>query len=488
MKKTSPSRSSLRWGSALSVLTLALAGCAVGPDYRRPDVPVPTNWQATQAQVGTASTPNSQANWWSQFKDPVLTSLQDAAERDNPTLTQAVAAIDKARATATSARAAGLPSLSASGSVKRSGTKQADVSTSNQGSPITTRSGGLDASWELDLFGSVRRSVESANALLDARQADWQDARVSLAAEVATDYVDYRACQLKQKAYEDEATSQQETARLTSIAVKAGFTAKADGQLADASHASAKATAIAQQSECDVLVKTLVSLTGLEEPTLRQQLGQGGQVLPLPAALAVSSVPAQLLSQRPDIVVKERELASYSAKIGVAEAARYPSLSLSGAITATAVAGLSTVPWSFGPALSLPVFDGGSSAANVKSAQADYDSALASYKQSVRDAVKEVEQALVRIDSATKRESEVRASAEGYRAYYKATEINWHAGGVSLLDLETARRQAISAELSLIELQQNRVDYWIALYKALGGGWRSENTSADTVAAKDTLQ
>jgi len=139
------------------------------------------------------------------------------------------------------------------------------------------------------------------------------------------------------------------------------------------------------------------------------------------------------------------------------------------------------VPWSFGPTLSIPIFNGGALSAKVESARASYDSALATYKSSVRNAVKEVEQALVRLDGAVRREDDARASAAGYRAYFTASEQNWRAGGTSLLNLETARRNAITAELNLISLQQARVDYWIALYKAMGGGWNAApqtNTTA----------
>jgi len=157
----------------------------------------------------------------------------------------------------------------------------------------------------------------------------------------------------------------------------------------------------------------------------------------------------------------------------VAEASRWPSLSLTGSIAVSHVAGVATTPWSLAPALSLPLFNAGSSAAKVDSARADYDSALASYKSNVRTAVKEVEQALVNLDSAARREGDARTSAIQYRSYFRASEINWQSGRIGLLDLEIARRTAISAEISLIDVNQTRVDQWITLYKALGGSWQS---------------
>lgn len=450
---------------AVSLLcgALLLAGCASGPDYRQPTLPLPAQWQT--AQSGKRA---DLANWWTQFDDPKLDALQNAAQQDSPTLAKATAAIDKARANRSSAQASLWPSLNASTNATTSGSLKNGTGTSR------TTTGALDTSWELDLFGKTRRATESATALLQAREADWHDARVSLAAEVAGDYVDYRACRIKQKYYEEQAQSQAKTSELTQLSAKAGFTSTADAQLAQASTASTRSTALSQKAECEVLIKTLVALTGMEEQALRQTLGQDTASLPQPQGLQVTQVPANLLRQRPDIVSAERELASTSALIGVAEAARWPSLTLSGSIGLSATRGASTTaPWSFGPALNLPIFDGGSIAANIKSAKADYDSALATYRQIVRDAVKEVEQALVRLDSMAQREVEASKSAEGYRAYLTATETNWRAGGASLLDLETARRSAIAAEVSLLELQQNRLTYWIALYKAVGGGWQT---------------
>ena len=193
----------------------------------------------------------------------------------------------------------------------------------------------------------------------------------------------------------------------------------------------------------------------------------------------MTSVPANLLRQRPDVASAERSLASGSALIGVAEAARYPSFTLSGALSLSAASGSALqAPWSFGPAVTLPLFNGGKIDAGVKSARADYDAALAVYRQSVRNAVKEVEQALVRLDSMAQREQEAQKSADGYRYYLAASEENWRVGRGSLLDLETSRRSAISAQVSRLQLQQNRLDYWIALYKAMGGGWYADKGDA----------
>ena len=201
-----------------------------------------------------------------------------------------------------------------------------------------------------------------------------------------------------------------------------------------------------------------------------QALDAGKAGVPRPDALSVQALPAQAISQRADVASLERELAASSAEIGAAEAALYPSLSLSGSIGRSSTSGIAFTPWSFGPTLDLAVFDAGKRRANVDSAKASYDSALASYRQGVRTAVKEVEQALVNLDAAARRAQETARAADEYRKYVQALDAGWHAGTNSLLELEEGRRSAIAAEVEAITLQQDQVSDWIALYKALGGG------------------
>lgn len=453
------------------LLALGLTACTtVGPDYRQPpNLALPSTWEAPQAAPATPADNRLQDLnlWWNTFADPALNALLTAAQEANPTLDKAAAAIAKARANRSAEESAVQPTATAGAN--------AAVSGSLHGTTSTTRSRGasLDASWELDLFGKTRRAVESAAAELQARQAEWHDARLSLAAEVADAYVDYRATRLKLNYYRDQATSQAKTCELTQLSAQAGFSSRTDALLADASLSSTRGTALAQEEESEILIKTLTALTGMPERKLRRTLGEEDTALPHPREFRVTTVPADLLRQRPDVVAAERGVASANARIGVAEAAKYPSLTLAGSI-GLADGGGTTLPWSFGPSLTVPLFNGGRLAANVKSAEADYVSALADYRQTVRAAVKEVEQALVRLDSAARREEEARRSAAGYRAYLTATEDNWRAGRASLLDVETARRSTLTAEVNLLELQQNRLRYWIALYKAVGGGWNRE--------------
>jgi len=461
-----------------------MAGCSAFPEYVRPAIKTPEHWQAKRADDGRS---NELFDWWRQFDDPILTRLLQTAEKDNPTLGQALASIASARASLAGAEAGGLPSLTGKTAYSRSKGGSASGSTSQTatgtsasfGSGITQiLSGSLDANWELDLFGKFEFSRQAEQARLAADELTWHNAKVSLAAEVASDYVGYRACELSATAYQNAIASKQETSRLTTVLARAGLSAPADAVLAEASLYASESSLIAQRVECDKMVKSLVALTDLAEPELCALLA-GGRGIPTPAQFQVDSVPADLLTQRPDLAADERKLAAAGADIGSAVAKRYPSVSLTGSIgkrkTETTGLTLSSNTWSIGPTITLPIFDGGELRSKVDSAEAGYAGALATYQSDIRAAIKEVEQALVNLRGAEQREIAEGRSAEQYRQYFQAAEINWRSGGLSLLSLEDARGQMINQEISHITQQQSRVQYWIALYKALGGGWRADD-------------
>jgi outer membrane protein, multidrug efflux system len=476
---------------ATGTLALLSACAAVGPTYRAPTadtLALPSTWQAALPHQGQAA---QLQGWWARLGDPVLTELQVAANANNPSMHKAAAQIASARASLASSQAAGSPTLTGNGSATRANTgTRTDTGTGAGTGTNTTLRAGLDASWELDLFGSVRRQVEAGEATAQAREADWNDTRVSLAAEVATDYITYRACLSTLQLARDDAASRQSTARITTGSYRAGASSSADAALAEASAANARANLLAQTAECELEVKALVSLTGLAEPALRVLLARAADRSLQAAPFEVQSLPVALLSQRPDLVAKERALAAASASIGAAEANRYPRLSLSGSIGRSVVAPGSgqvlSTPWSFGPSLSLPLFDGGAAKASVRSAEASYTLALADYRQAVSTAVKEVEQNLVRLTSAEAREADLQRSADGYRTVANATEASWRAGSESLLSYEQTRRDAISAAQSLITVQRDRLLYGVALYKAVGGGWDATATAAAAAAITTT--
>lgn len=458
-------------------LTVAwLVGCTSTGELKPSGSALAGYWHATLPHGGRSS--DLQA-WWASFKDPSLDGLLRLAELKNPSIQQAVANIDKARATFDSARAGLLPSLDGSASATREGNKGDAI---NKIAAGTVKSGALDSSWELDLFGKIKKQTQAAALRANGEVWSWHDARVSVAAEVGDYYVQYRACRQLERLYRDELASQTETIRATEKSAQSGFTSTGDLALARASAAASSSSLTAQRGDCEILVKSLAQVAGSDELAIRQLLDRGNNRIPQPSAVRVTAIPAQVLRQRPDVTALEAEVAATIADVGAAKADLYPSLSLSGSISVSqsTVTGRS-LPWSFGPALSIPLFDGGTKRAAVRSSIADYDLAVANYKSGVLTAVADVETALVRVDTALRRIGDAKTAADNYQSYFRSVDQNWKSGGVSILDREEARRSAQSAAITLIEIRRDAVRYWIALYKSLGGGW-----SAPIVAPAST--
>jgi multidrug efflux system outer membrane protein len=445
----------------LAASLAVLGGCAVGPTYQAPQVAGSSAWQAPQPAGAKAV---NLVDWWGQFDDPVMAELVQAALATHPSLARAQARIAQARAQAGVDRSAQFPGL-----VGNVG-EQREAMWHGGAQNLNTRN--LDARWELDLFGGRAAANEASRARWAASEADEQAARVSLAAEVADTVVDVRACRLVVAIFEQDVRSHGLTTDLTRLKMKAGFSSTSDAALSDAATADARQRMQAQRARCDLDVKALVALTDVPEPTLRARLAARDS-LPQPATIVVDAVPAHALSQRPDVVAAERRLRAASADINVAEAARYPSLSLEGTIGRIESSGSGAVfsGWSLLGGLTAPLLDAGGRRAGADAARARYDEALADWQQTVRDAVRETEEALVRLDDTGKREDDIAASARDYASFVGASDDRYRAGPGNLFDVEQARRTALGARVNLITVQRDRVVAWIALYKTLGGGW-----------------
>jgi multidrug efflux system outer membrane protein len=455
-------------------VAIALSGCAIVMPPAKVDAAPPVQWQAPLPHGGAVG---SLAHWWQQQGDPLLVELIEAAQNVSPTVAQALARVESARAQRTTANAALLPKLDASVSASR-GVSQPDV-------PVaTSQSVGLQASWELDLVGANRAVSNAADAQFQGTQAQWHDARVSVAAEVANTYYSYSTCiQLLGVARQD-AASRQETARLTALTAQAGFAAPSVAALARASAADGASRVTQQQAACDLDTKALVALTGLAEPDLRSKLAaapaQGRQAQPV----AIASVPAQTLGQRPDVFAAERDVVLASAQVGSAKAQRYPRLTLNGSVGALRYSSMGRETnldtWSFGPlAVTLPLFDGGQRKANVVSAEAAYAQSVSVYRGKVRQAVREVEEALVNLQSTDARQQDAAVATAGYAESLAATRARFDQGLASLVELEDARRNALSAQTAQLSLGLERNRAWVSLYRALGGGFEPERLSTD---------
>lgn len=453
------------------VLACLLAGCAAPPPAAPPVTP-PPQWHAPLPHDGTVA---GLAAWWRQLGDPLLADLVAAAQAASPSVSAAGARIEQARAERVAAGAVLLPTLDANAAAARGD--------SQPPAPLaTTVQAGVQAAWEVDLFGANRQAARAAQARLDGAEAGWHEARVAVAAETANSYLALRSCERQVLVAQRDARSRSETARLAGLSAQAGFTAPADAALARAGAADAARRATQQRAQCEIEVKALVALSGMAEPLLRERLATPWQE-PASAIPAVPAVPAALLAQRPDIYRAKRELAAASAEVGIAQAQRLPRLTLAGSIAAGSarVGGVTTdlQTWSIGPlALSVPLFDGGRRAANVDAARARHADAAAQYAARVRQAVREVEQALVQLESARARQQDARAAHEGYTASLAATQARYDSGLASLPELEESRRVALAAETALLALQQERLAAWVALYRAVGGGWSAPGAPA----------
>jgi NodT family efflux transporter outer membrane factor (OMF) lipoprotein len=455
--------------------TVLLAGCASTistPLPKRDAQPVATQWHAPLPHGGQLT---DLSQWWAQFDDPLMLRLIEAGQQVSPTVAQASARIADARAARVSSRAARMPSLGAGTEASRG--RQAFGSAGPM-SVATLSTAGLQASWELDLFGASRAATNAAQARLESSEAGWHDARVSVAAEIATTYVELRACEAQVRQAELDAKSRVVTSLLTSLAAEAGFQAPAAVHLANASAAQGHVTLLQQRAQCDLLVKALNALTAQDETALRHDLVAGTGLLRRPAELQITSIPAEVLAQRPDIHAAARDVIAASAEFNEAQARRWPRIALAGNIGTTFISsgGVSTdgTVWSIGPVtVTLPLFDGGTRRANAEAARARYDAAAIIYSARLREAIRDVESALVMLDSTAKRSEGALIAVQGFKHSYSAIEASYEAGIANLFDLEDARRGLVAAQSAMIELQRERISAWIALYRALGGGWSS---------------
>ncbi|MFN5801600.1 MAG: efflux transporter outer membrane subunit, partial [Burkholderiales bacterium] len=466
---------------------LGTGGCAVGPDYIKPapfgSVAMAT-WVAPLPHHGSSV---ELVNWWQRWNDPVLVELLAQAQRQNRSIAQSSARITQARAAYRAATSALLPSAAANASDNRSKGGQGELGATGN-TLERSRSLSLDAAWELDVVGGTRRGREAAAQRALARESDWHDARVSIAAEVAATYVNLRACEVLLGGYRIDVASRAETAQLTKLKVNAGFEAPANAALTDASAAEARARLAQQQANCDLSIKSLAELTALDETQLRAKLMASTAKLPSPTGFAISVIPAAAISQRPDIASAERELMAASNDIGLAMADRFPRVSLTGSIgfSENSGSGYDTRgrTWSYGPAISLPIFDMGRRAANVDGARARFEESIAAYQGKTLRAVREVEEALVRLDSAERREKDANMALVGYQQFLTAAAARVREGAGSLTELEEARRAVVQAQGVAVGVTLDRLVGWINLYKAVGGGWSAAHPNNDVEAKR----
>lgn len=466
------------------VFSAALLGaCAVTPPVD-PASPAlsrgPGQWfiPATAHQGNTASL----TQWWGQFNDPVLVKWIAQAQAQSPTLATARAQVFAARAALQTTEVLAGPQVAAVASVSRG---QSSYTAETLGTSLGL---GLQASWAIDLWGGNRAGVAQAGAQQTAALAGWHDARVLVASEVAQAYFAQRLCQVQQRVVERDRDSRAVTAQAAGHTERAGLTAPAVAALAQASAADSVARARQQSDLCERQIKALVALTGLPEPDVRAALATAPDSYTSAAvenALAVKAVPMDTLRQRPDVARAQAGWVASAQGVGVARADMLPSLSFSGSWLrnrfSSSATDTSFNTWSIGPlSMTVPVVGRGALQARTDAAEAQYKASGQAYAATLRQAVAEVEQALVSLDGLRLREQSTAAALAGYTQSFKATEARYKVGFANLNELEEARRLQLNAESGTVALQQERINTWISLYVALGGGFDPETNLSAT--------
>jgi len=470
--------------AGLSAVVLLAAGCAVGPDYREPTPPTPDTWHSLeQSGVRVEEGADALAAWWKAFEDPILDSLIERALAENKSLEQARARVLEARARRGAAAGSFFPSINASGGVNRTDSDARFVDP-DEGliarNNDETYTAGLDASWELDIFGGRRRAYEAASASLAATEADLRDVLITLLGDVALNYTSVRAAQARLDFAERNLAAQAELLDITRWRAEAGLATALEVEQAETSYQQTRAQIPALESNLSQAMNRLAVLTGQLPGTLHELLSERKPV-PVASSEVVASVPAEVLRRRPDIRAAERRVAAQSAQVGVATAALYPSFSLSGSIGWQALSASDVFDGSrtdrLGLSLRLPIFAGGALWQNLRAQYAVLDQAVAAYEQTVLQAFEEVENALLAWAKEQKRREALLEATEAARRARELALVEYNSGLVDFQTVVSADRQLISLEDSLAVSDGELTSNLIRLYKALGGGWSVFPTS-----------
>ena len=462
----SPGRNPRSASFALPALALALvlAGCSSLQPHSAdvPAVPVPAGWSA--ASGGAAATPLAQ--WWGRLGDAELTALITEALAANTSVRSAQAALRQSRALVDVQTAGTLPQIGASASAQRS---RASGSTGN------SYSAGFDASWEPDVFGRLHAGVTATEADARAAEASLADVQVSLAAEVAVNYIELRGLQQRLQIARSNLASQQETLQIAQWRLQAGLTTSLVTEQARAAAEQTAAQVPALQSSLAQSRHSLAVLTGQAPAALDARLAATAPVPTAPNDLALD-IPAQTLRQRPDVRAAEHRVAAAVARVAQADAARYPDFSLSGslglrALTLGTLTGGNSVASALAASLSASLFDGGAAKAQVRSQQAALEQVRVGYEAAVLTALKDVEDALVALQGDNERLARLQAAADAAANAALMAQQRYSSGLIDFATVLETQRTQLSAQDSVATTVASVAADHVRLYKALGGGW-----------------
>jgi NodT family efflux transporter outer membrane factor (OMF) lipoprotein len=454
------------WRLTPAVLALFFAGCSVGPDYRRPDAPVSVSFK--EAKGWKAALPREDQNkgpWWLVYRDPKLSELMSQVQISNQNVAQYAAQYREAQALVSQARASMLPSVDLTASSTRKGTAT---------SVTNTHSAELTTSWELDLWGKLRRGLEEEKTSAQASAADLANATLSAQSSLAQDYFQLRVMDQQIALYQRSVDTYQRYLTVINNQYQQGYTAVTRATLAQAQLQvdSARASMLSLQWQRAQLEHAIAVLMGKPPAEFSLAVAPIGFVLPaIPLGM-----PADLLQRRPDIAAAERSMASANAAVGVATAAYYPDLTLSasGGYSGNAIRDLFSLPsrvWSLGPSMSATLLDFGATKAKVAQAQASYDAQVASYRQTVLTALQNVEDYLVEWRTLQDQMLAQKSAAQAAQESASVTYNQYQAGMINYLDVATTENTSLTQQQDVLSLLSTQMVTSVKLIVALGGGW-----------------
>ncbi len=470
---------------AALVLAVPLAACKLGPDYVRPTVETPPEFREALAsgqwKVADPADRTERGNWWSQYGDAQLDELEQRLDTANQDIVTADSRFRQARALAQGARASYLPTVNADASVSRlRRSPNAYNNTSRIGTSVNDLSLGLDVTWEADIWGRVRRSVESREATAQAFAADLANLRLSLQAELAIDYFLLRSLDAERDLLERTLVAYRKSLELTTHRYEGGIASQADVSQAE----TQLNVTLAQAHDLGVqraeLEHAIAVLVGEAPAKFALAVAPFDPVVPdIPGLL-----PSALLERRPDIAFAERQVASANAQIGVAKAAYYPSLTLgaAGGFQSTEGSNLLSLPsrfWSLGPAAMMTLFDGGRRKALNDQAQAAYDGSVSSYRQTVLVAFADVEDNLAALRVLAEEAGLQDRAVDSSRRSLHHTTLRYEGGAVSYLDVAVSQSIALTIERTAVDIARRRKIASIRLIKAVGGDWKATDLPTD---------
>jgi NodT family efflux transporter outer membrane factor (OMF) lipoprotein len=456
---------------AAAFALFAAASCTVGPDFEAPKTDSPKDWIGVQESSSPSKLTGDKAElarWWTVLHDPILDSLIERALAGNLSIVQAEALVRQARAQRIIAAAAGIPTLGATGSA---GWAQA----AGNSSVNSLYQVGFDASWEIDVFGGIRRSVEAATANIHSTIENVRDVRVTLLAEVATTYFTLRTAQGQLAIANQNLVTQRKSLDLTRRRQAAGFVSMLDVANAETQVHNTESRIPTLEITARQSMYALSTLLGLTPDALIKELDPAGPLAALPPSVP-TGLPSEILQRRPDIRQSQAQLHQATANVGVAIAQWFPTFSMTGswgiqAGQVSALGALANQFWSVGPSIQWPLFQGGAIDANIEQEKALVDAALATYKNTVLTALQEVESAMVAFDREQKRTQWLDQSVVSAKEAARLASELYKVGRTDFLNVLAAQRTQLDTESAELDSRMNSLTNLIALYKALGGGW-----------------